>query len=69
MRIKKSYAQLVNLGNFENVKIGIELEADVKGNVDEIKKKSLALGKLAKILIKSEVESVKKENEREVDNG
>lgn len=69
MKIKKFYTRLCNIGNFENIKVGVELELDVTGvsKARDIQAKALAMGKLAKILVDHEIQEVKKENEREVE--
>jgi len=64
MIIKKSYTRLINIGNFENIKVGIELEKEISPtDIEQIKKTSSILGKLASDTIEQEVEKIKKEYE------
>lgn len=61
IKIKKRYERLVNIGNYENVKVGVELEKDVESSdVKDIKKMAMILGKLAETVTTEEVESIKK---------
>ena len=68
MKITKSYEQLVNLGNFENVKVTTKLETEFvaksgeKVTSDDIKKKAIMIGGLAKEITLTEVENIRKEN-------
>jgi hypothetical protein len=65
MIVKRSYDRLVNLGNFENVKIGIILEQEFKPTnkevpvKDQIKEFSKKLGKLAVQVVDEEVASIR----------
>ena len=64
MIIKKKYERLVNTGKFENVKIGIELEQEVKlTKGEEIKTFAKKLGILASRIVDEEAQVVKDESE------
>lgn len=56
MIIRKGYERLVNLGQYENVRVKVEFETETSVKTsEEIKKLSISLGKLAKIVIEEEV--------------
>lgn len=62
MIIKKKLERLVNLGHFENVKVGVELEKEVKASgFEDVKKAGIVIGKLAKSIIDEEVKQIKEE--------
>ena len=64
MIIRKKYERLVNTGKFENVKIGIELEQEVKlSKGAEVQAFSKKLGILASRVVDEEAEKVKEEAE------
>lgn len=68
MLVKKTYERLVNLGNYENVKIGVTLEQDIKAeNPKELAQRILNLGKFAQTLVNKEAEGIKKEGEKNVE--
>ena len=61
IKIKKKYERLVNIGNYENVKVGVELTKEVQStDVKEIKKMMVSLGKLAEIVTLEEVDTIQK---------
>ena len=75
MIIKKRYERLLNIGNYENIKVCTEIENEVvlkegltgAEKASTIKSKGLALGKLAQSITDDEiiqvVEKLKKEKE------
>jgi hypothetical protein len=67
MIIKKYYEELVNLGNFENVKIGLSLDLNVPdetyNNPIDIKKHSNRLFEICKRIVKDEIKQLKQEKE------
>ena len=64
MLIKKRMERLINIGNYENIKISVELESKVLGKTAEsIKHACLALGKLAESVINQEWNEIKQKSE------
>jgi hypothetical protein len=66
MLVKRRYERLVNTGNYENVKVSVELEHEVtidkasKESVGaQIKSKAAKLGLLAKQIVDEEVKNLK----------
>jgi hypothetical protein len=62
IKIKKSFTRLINIGNFENVKVGVELEKELTAtDAESIKKAGGLIGKLVKSIVEEEVLQIKEE--------
>ena len=62
MKIKKLYSENVNLGNYENARVGIEItvDKDIK-SPEQLEKVSNGVLKLAKNIVRKELEGIKTE--------
>ena len=66
MVIKRLFERLINIGKYENIKVGIQIEKEVKAaDAETLKKAGWAIGKLAKTIVEAEVEKIKKEYNNE----
>jgi len=62
MLIKRKYERLVNVGNYENIKVGVMIEKEIKGtDADSIKKAGKVIGDIAKAIVENEVVQIKKD--------
>lgn len=62
MKIQQNYSRNINLGNYENARIGITLEKEVNvKSKQEIKKISNSLLEICKSLVHEELEQLKEE--------
>lgn len=67
MIIEKTYERLVNLGNYENIRVGVVVKKDfenlniTKDGVKDIKKMGLVLGKIAESIVNEEVTKIEQE--------
>ena len=66
IKIIKKYERLCNIGNFENIKVGIEIEKTTElSKAEDIKKLSTILGSLAEEVVEAEVASIAKKHQKE----
>jgi len=64
MKIQQNYSRNINLGNYENARIGITLEKEVENpNEAKIKKISNKLLELCKKLVNEELADLKEEEQ------
>ena len=62
MIMKKSYERLVNIGNYENIKVGVTMEKEVKAaDAESIRKAGAIIGELCKQVVEAEVKKIKAE--------
>jgi len=62
MKIEKSYSRNINLGNYETLRLGLTIKSDKDiVDIDELRKHSAKLTKLAKQLVNEELEKIKEE--------
>lgn len=64
MRIKKTYEENVNLGNYQSARVGIEITYDKDVSQEELLEVSNKLGQIAKKAVQNELEIIKKEKEQ-----
>jgi len=67
MIIEKTYERLVNLGNYENIRVGVVVKKDfenlniTKDGIKDIKKMGLVLGKIAESIVNEQVVKIEQE--------